>query len=226
MHNNNNDIFEFSKTTNAQQDFDNNFFLSEDKIATKPLLNDAGRRLNDFDSNLLREDAYKDVTDDLFKLEYKISRHEDEIKSINLQIQAAENINDSTSLANLKTKLNLITIDYNNLVSIYKEKSFSAKFSGNLSKLLSSKLSLGDNSFIQNSLNFLEVFLSKLSGNFAKFMELKKSLNRLESINKSVDDLINMKIPYGEDIDKYEKLSKYIIRANTIQSQISNFMKK
>ena len=37
------------------------------------------RRLNDYDYNILREDAYKDVSDELFKLEYKISRLEEEL---------------------------------------------------------------------------------------------------------------------------------------------------
>ena len=60
---------------------------------------------------------------------------------------------------------------------------------------------------------------------FASAVELKKSLSRLESINKNVDELISMNIPYGENIDKYEQLSKYIIRANSIQNNISKMIK-
>ena len=36
---------------------------------------------------------------------------------------------------------------------------------------------------------------------------------------------MSVQYPYGEAGDKYEQLSKYIARANTIQAEISRFMK-
>ena len=54
-----------------------------------------------------------------------------------------------------------------------------------------------------------------------------RSINSmLENINKSVDELVSLNIPYGESLSKYEQLSKYIIKANSIQAQISNHLKK
>ena len=61
---------------------------------------------------------------------------------------------------------------------------------------------------------------------FVSLVELKKSLDKLENINKSVDELIAMNIPYGENNDKYRQLSSYIIKANSIQSEIVKNMKK
>jgi hypothetical protein len=52
-----------------------------------------------------------------------------------------------------------------------------------------------------------------------------ESLTKLENINKSVDELMSMNIPYGENINKYEQLSRYIIKANSIQSDISRLIK-
>ena len=62
--------------------------------------------------------------------------------------------------------------------------------------------------------------------NFKTVLELKNSLVTLQSINKSVDELMTLNIPYGEQIDKYEQLSKYIIKANSIQAEISQNIKK
>ena len=55
--------------------------------------------------------------------------------------------------------------------------------------------------------------------------EFKDSLKRLKSISKSVDELMTMETPYGEASAKYEQLSKYIARANSIQAEISKFIK-
>ena len=77
MKNFNSDRFEISSNNPKQQtEFldSSNFFLSEDipKINNKSFNSEPSRRLNDYDFNLLKEDAYKDVSDDVFKLEYKI----------------------------------------------------------------------------------------------------------------------------------------------------------
>ena len=48
----------------------------------------------------------------------------------------------------------------------------------------------------------------------------------LENINKNVNDLVSRYAPFGEELDKYDKLSKYILKANTIQSNIEKGMKQ
>ena len=98
MQNNNSDIFESTKKDifNYQENKNENFFLDSYagqpiRFNTKP---EISRRLNDYDSNLLEEDAYKDVADETFKLEYKISKIEEELKYVNSQINAAKDISD------------------------------------------------------------------------------------------------------------------------------------
>jgi peptide subunit release factor 1 (eRF1) len=59
----------------------------------------------------------------------------------------------------------------------------------------------------------------------SSIFELKKTLAKLENLNRSVDELMSLNIPYGENINKYEQLSKYIIKANSIQAEISRYIK-
>lgn len=222
MNNNNHDRFEVSNNRLNLEDNENNFFLSE-SIA-KPSFQDItepARRLNDYDFNLLKEDAYKDVTDDLFKLEYKINRVEEDIKSLDLQIQAAKDIQDYELAGELSGRQIIMKEDYEALVSMYKEKSISARLTNVFGDKLKPKLS----GIQKNIADFSEKLIEKLPKRFSSVLELKKSLHKLENINRSVDELISMNIPYGENIDKYEQLSKYIIKANSIQNEISRFIK-
>ncbi|MCM1003844.1 MAG: hypothetical protein NC408_05810 [Candidatus Gastranaerophilales bacterium] len=222
MNNNNQDRFEVSNNRLSFEENESNFFLSE-SIAKPNFqeITEPARRLNDYDFNLLREDAYKDVSDDLFKLEYKIARVEEEIESLDAQIQAANDIQDYELAGELSGRLLIMKEDYEALVAMYKEKSISAR----LTNVFGEKLKPTLTGIQKNITDFSEKLLSKLPKKFSSVLELKKSLSKLENINRSVDELISMNIPYGENIDKYEQLSKYIIKANSIQNELSRFIK-
>ena len=220
MNKNNGDIFEVSGKSPFVKE-ENNFFLSES--VAKPAYQDItepARRLNDYDFNLLKEDAYKDVSDDLFKLEYKISKVEEEIEALELQIQAAKDIQNYELAGELSGRQIIMKEDYEALVAMYKEKSISARLTNAFGDKLKPKLT----GLQQNIADFSEKLISKLPKRFSSVLELKKSLHKLENINRSVDELISMNIPYGENIDKYDQLSKYIIKANSIQNEISRFI--
>lgn len=222
MNKNNGDIFEVSGINQHFVENNNNFFLSENPSQPNyQELVEPTRRLNDYDFNLLKEDAYKDVSDDLFKMEYKIARIEEDIKAIELQIQAAKDIQDYELAGELSGRLLILKEDYEALVAIYKEKSISAR----LTNILGDKLKPKITAFQEKVSIFSEIVLSKLPKKFSSILELKKSLQKLENINRSVDELVSLNIPYGENIDKYEQLSKYIIKANAIQNNISKFVK-
>lgn len=232
MKNNNSDIFEGLKKDKSLvriQSQSDNFFLLEDV----PLVNnefrlqrDANRRLNDYDTNLLKEDAYKDVRDDLFKLEYKISKIEAELKAIEAQIQAASDIQDYTLWENLQDRKQILQEDLEALVAIYNDKSLSARITESISGLLGTKIKTNIKDFQSKISKYSEIFLSKLPQRFSSVIELKKSLSKLENINKSVDELMSLNVTYGENLDKYEQLSRFIIRANSIQSEISHYLKE
>lgn len=222
MQNYNNDKFEISAKPSFEQENSANFFLSENVSKPDTVdFSEPARRLNDYDSNLLKEDAYKDVSDDLFRLEYKISRIEDEIKTLDLQIQAAIDIQDYDLSGELSGRQLILKEDYEALLAMYKEKSFSAK----LSNVFGDRFKPQIDSLKNNISKISDKLIQKLPKRISSVLELKKSLIKLENISKSVDDLISMNIPYGENIDKYDQLSKYIIKANSIQNDLSKLIK-
>ena len=227
MKNNQADSFEVNKKNISTN---NNFYLfNEDPFAfdtVKYVSNESSRRLNDYDFNLLREDAYKDVSDDLFKLEYKISKTEEELKNVDVQIQLAMDINDENMLEELYKRKDSLKEDYEALLAIYNDKSVSAKLTDSLVNILGENVKTNLNNIKSNFTFLTDSIIEKLPKSLSTIFELKKTLQKLESINKSVDELMSMNIPYGENINKYEQLSKYIIKANSIQSEITRYIKK
>lgn len=204
-----------------------NFFLLDESPSITNINEttlDNSRRLNDYDYNLLEADAYKEINNDSLKLEYKLGLIEDEIKSIDKQINLAKDINEDILIENLILRKNVLEENHKNLLAKYKEKSFSAKILDRFGGIFK-------NRFQQNSLNkYFSFLLNIIKNNLPKqlysLLELRNSLNTLENLNKSVDDLMSMKMPYGENYNKYEQLSKYIIKANSIQTNISRHYKK
>ena len=215
----------FTRSTNnfpTKGQDDNNFFLQPDQISSVKNQSEPSRHLNDYDFNILKEDAYKDVKDEVFKLEYKISRLEKDVRDLENQIQAALEIHNYDAAEKLELRKKQMELDLSNLNEIYNDASLPAKISGGLT----GKIKTQAQSIHKNAVNFGLSVLSKLPGRLSSFLQLKNSLTKLENINKSVDELISMQIPYGEAIDKYEQLSKYIIKANSIQSDISKVWRK
>lgn len=217
------DIFENKGKNFFSNDSDENFFLQQEK--SLDYVQEPVRRLNDYDFNLLKEDAYKDVTDELFKLEYRISKLEDEYQKIDDQIQAARDISDYDTVEYLMSRKRQIYEDMVLLSQIYNEKSLSSKISGGIFNILSPKIRNELKKINAKLKTFRDSIMANLPGRFSSVMEIKKSLSKLENINKSVDELMTLQTPYGEAIDKYEQLSKYITRANAIQSKISRTLR-
>lgn len=227
MDRNRTDIFESTVQNSYKKEINiDNFFLMDES----PLLEnqkstfDNTRRLNDYDFNLLKEDAYKDISDDLFKLEYKISKLELSLKDIESQIQAARDIQDYDLIDELVIRMIALKTEYNELIEIYNEKSISTRISGGIMSLFGEKFQKKINSFKSHFSGISDLIISKMPKRFSSVLELKKTLNKLENINKSVNELMTMNSPYGENSDKYAQLSKYIIKANAIQGEISKYI--
>ena len=225
MKNNNKDTFEGI----VKKAPSNNFFMNESSFSKPDALlfsSEPLRRLNDYDSNLLEEDAYKDVDDDLFKLEYKLYKLEENIKALTSQIQAAQEIGDGNLAEEFFIRKLNLEREYQNLLEVYNTKSLSAKLSDKVFNLFGQKFKKKYKNHKSKISSFYKQLLGKLPKQLTSILELRNSLTKLENLNKNVDELISMNIPYGENIDKYEQLSKYIIKANSIQGEISKFIKK
>ena len=205
----------------SAQNHDTNFFLQPEDISNHQP--ESQRRLNDYDYNILKDGAYKEVNDEILKLEYKISKIEEEIATLNSQIQAAKDIRDFGTAEKIFCRIKLLQDELKELKEIYKETSLSAKISGGVTGMFSGFMKkMG----INKTLSLLyDTLVSKMPKRFSAVLELKQSLEKLENINKSVDELMTMQTPYGESIDKYEQLSKFIVKANNIQAQISKSLR-
>lgn len=226
MKNNENDIFEGIKHIPSEE-INNNFFLTENILSlNKQLKTDSSKRLNDYDYNLLKEDAYKEVNNDLFRLEYRISKIEKYIKNNNIQLESAKEIGDYKLIEELSTKRKFLEDDYKRLLALYIDKSFSAKISDKILNLFGIKIKNNIKNIIISLTNYSDKIISKISSQFSTFLKLRKTLNKLENLNQSVSDLITLNIPYGENYNKYDQLSKYIIKANSIHANISQQINK
>ncbi len=204
---------------------DQNFFMSQQEADSNLYIQEPARRLNDYDMNILQEDAYKDVKDEVFKLEYKISRLEGQIRDLDNQIQAAREIKDFVQLETLFSRKKILRDDLDSLLEIYSDSSLSAKISGEIFNFIPNSIKNKFSLFNKVLTSVSEIFLSKLPKRFSSGLEIRKSLAKLENISKNVDELMTLQTPYGEAQDKYEQLSKYIIKANNIQAQISKYLR-
>ena len=204
---------------------DQNFFMSQQEADSNLYIQEPARRLNDYDMNILQEDAYKDLKDEVFKLEYKISRLEGQIRDLDNQIQAAREIKDFVQLETLFSRKKILRDDLDSLLEIYSDSSLSAKISGEIFNFIPNSIKNKFSLFNKVLTSVSEIFLSKLPKRFSSGLEIRKSLAKLENISKNVDELMTLQTPYGEAQDKYEQLSKYIIKANNIQAQISKYLR-
>ncbi len=226
MNEKNSDIFQ-SSSNQASTEKNNNFFLSNgtNSISVdKHFVNT--QHLNDYDYNIMQKGAYKDITDNALKIEYQISETEKNITDIEKQIDLAREMTDYDKYQELQGKLIILKENYKNLLSSYNEQALSAKISTSVNGIYDKTIGSIFLKLKKLSGNIYEKLLALLPDKFGSIVKIKKSLSALENINKSVDNLVSMDIPYGESIDKYKKLSKYIIKANSIQSDISKYIKR
>lgn len=181
-------------------------------------------RLNDYDSNILEEYAYKDLTDEVFKLECAISMLEKKLEMINSEIQTLEALNAHVKLRDLRFKRDLIEAELSQKRKEYENLSFSAGVSYHLSKFIS-RLFKGN--IIHACAEFIFRYILPLcSKSFRDSVMVKDALTSLNNINSRVDELIKMESPYGEIDEKYEKLTAFLNKANYLHAKIISVKKK
>ena len=133
---------------------------------------------------------------------------------------------DGERIAVLTNKLNSINNEYQALLALYNNKTVSAKITDCFSNLISKAFGKNLPKIQSNLSNICESMIDGMPKQISSIFKIRKSLSVLENINKSVDELVTMTVPYGENTDRYKQLSKYILKANSIQSEISGYLKK
>lgn len=182
-------------------------------------------RLNGLDSTILEKEAYREIDNADFRLEYKIEQLEKDLNTINRQIQNAEILKDTEELDMLNMKKHSIEARLKQLNSEYGNTGVSKKLTGSLTSFVSPKKTPFDN-IKTNIKTFTGNVLAKISGTFNSGQDLKIAVKKLTNINKNVNDLISLQAPYGEAEEKYDRLTKYLTKANTIQYQVSKELSK
>ena len=130
---------------------------------------------------------------------------------------------DYEQIGDLQYKMAMLKDDYRILMEDYNNKALSAKIAGFFPRILKK---LTRTVMFNAKISLPEFIVSKLPSNIISVIKIKKSLSVLKNINKSVDDLVTMAAPYGGGADKYAQLSKYIVKANSIQSEIAGSFNK
>jgi len=219
---NSSDIFESKQNNTNNIEITKSLFEEENPFTILSRKQERIRHLNDYDSNILQDGAYKEISDDAFKLEYKISRTEEEIKNLQSQINLARQMNDYNKINELQSKLDSMKSDYQKLLAVYNERALSAKITDSFSNFFGRSIT----NLQENLAKIFDGIISAFPCKLVSALKIRKSLGLLENINKNVDELITMTIPYGENVNKYQQLSKYIIKANSIRSEISGYINK
>ena len=181
-------------------------------------------RLNDYDSNILEEYAYKDLKDEVLKLEYSINMLEKKLEAIDSEIKTLEGLNAHIRLSDLRFKRDLIEKELLQMRKRYESISISAGISYNLSKVI--KNIFKGNIIIACKDFILKYILQNCSRKFRNAVMVQDALSSLDNINSRVDELIKMQAPYGEIDEKYEKLTAFLNKANYLHAKIISAKKK
>jgi len=212
------------------QDSGENFFASASTSLSESQTNNqsihsSGNRINDYDSNILENNAYQTLPDETFKIEHKIETLEKSLSKINTEIVTLEGLGYEIQIHNLKNRKQEIEQELTELNTKYSTLGLSTKISGQISSainLASNKLnSAKENNVFSKTTDFIsKKVLAKVFKKIGYAQTMKEALGNLENINSSVDELIKMQTPYGETIIRYEKLTAYLNKANIIHSKI------
>lgn len=179
------------------------------------------KRLNDYDLNILNDNSFKNIDDEVLKMEYLIAEKEEALDNLNNKIKGAELIGKLLDVMELKLQAKTIENELNKLKSEYAKRNITERLTPKIHK---TKKKLSPLKYFARFVT--RKIFAKISKKFKSIADLGDSLDTLTSINDNVDELIAMKVPYGETKANYEKLTNYLYRANRIHSDISKKMQR
>lgn len=207
-----------------KRDLDGNFFSSNpdsENQNERRERSSSGLRMNDYDSNILENNAYQLIEDEMFKLEHKIGILENTLSRLNSEIDALENLNYDIQVPALKDRRQKLERELEESKKKYSQMGISAKISGGLVSAVNFTSGKKNNVFSKAKNFVTKRILAKISKKFGCSQNIKEALANLSDINTSVDELITLQTPYGESVNRYEKLGAYLNEVNVIHSRIT-----
>lgn len=178
-------------------------------------------RLNALDAKILIDEAYRNMDDENFVSEYQITKLEEEIKSLDKEINSAKAINDFQKADILIMRKHSCQAKLKELYAQYNKSDVTTKLSGGLTAILNKKPTFITNAISKCGEFISEKILPKISKKYSSGQDIKQALSKLETLNKNVDELVSMQMPYGEADERYDMLSEYLNTANVIHFNIS-----
>ena len=209
----NNEVNLFASTSN------------QNKRGNQNQSSNSSSRLNDLDSNILENNAYHDLPNEILKAEHKIGILENTLAKINSEIDALESLGPNIQIEDLKSRKYNIEKELIELNDKYSRLGLGARLSGQLVSAVNFTSIAKNTTFSKIKTFISKNILAKISKKISYAQTMKEALTKLSGLNSNVDELITMKVPYGETINRYEKLTAYINKANVIHSQISKNIK-
>lgn len=210
--------------TPAEDYSDENFFVSNAQKVDEQQKQTFNNKINDYDSNILENNAYQLVSDEMFKIEHKIGILENSLLKINNEIEALQTLGAYMQVLELEERKQKIERELDELNKKYSELGLSSKISGQITAAVNFTTNKKTNVFSKAKTFLLKKVLAKISRKIGYNQAIEEALTNLCNINLGVDELIRMQIPYGETDKRYEKLTAYLNRANVIHSEISKNM--
>lgn len=204
---------------------DENFFVSNlNTIENSEQQKIVTLGINDYDSSILENNAYQLVSDEMFKIEYKIGMLENILSKLNSELKALQSLGGAIHISELEEKKQKIERELTELNKKYSTLGLSSRISGQIATAVNLTSNKNMNVFSKAKTFLSKKILAKISKKFGHNEALKEALENLCNINLSVDELIKMQIPYGETAKRYNQLTAYLNQANIIHSQISKNM--
>ncbi|MDP4121309.1 MAG: hypothetical protein Q8876_09710 [Bacillota bacterium] len=207
---------------------DANFFESNSKQnqqQQQPQTQSSGSRLNDYDSNILENNAYLTISDEMLKIEHRIEILEKMLAKLNTEIDVLQSFGYMVQITDLKHRREKILDELAELNDAYDKLGLSAKISNQIASAMSFTSNKKATVFSKFKAFIIVQILARVSKKFNYSRVMKDLLSKLTNINSSVDELVTMQVPYGEMTSRYEKLTAYLNKANTIHAKISKDMK-
>lgn len=207
---------------------DANFFESNSKQNEEQQQSKAqtsGSRINDYDSNILENNAYLTISDEMLKIEHRIDILEKMLSKLNTEIDVLQSFGYMVQITDLKHRREKILDELAELNEAYDKLGLSAKISNQIASAMSFTSNKKATAFSKFKAFIIIKILARISKKFNYSQVMKDLLSKLTNINSSVDELVTMKVPYGEMTSRYEKLTAYLNKANTIHAKISKDMK-
>lgn len=184
------------------------------------------KRINDFDSSLILENAQKTVNNQSLKIELKISSTEKELEKVNDQIYLLELLNldfDKERLSDLYKTKTILEKQIMLLKDEYKKMGLIYRISDDLSELFSLCKSVFPKDFLSEIRKKIEEFLPFMK----KTCELNSEIQKLKLLHQKLSEKPdNRKIPFGEKEKEIKNFVAFWSKAKQIDAKINKLIKE